>query len=397
MAINSVSISKKATLLAASSLTVMSGATIAPALPSIEAAFGKGEQTAFWVGMLLTIPALAIALMAPAMGWVLDRFGRKPVMIAGLVLYTVAGGSGLVLKTLPALIAGRFLLGVAVAGIMTSSTTLIGDYFSGEGRSNFMGLQASFMAAGGIAFPLTGGFLADMHWRAPFAVYLAAAAILPGAIWALKEPRDHDGHTWVEEMDPNAPVPFAKAGVIYLTALAVMAIFYMVPVKLAYYIEDSLGLTASAAGGMIAIMSVGSSLSASQYGKIKRRLGYVGTIGLAFTIIGGAYVMMGSVGTVALVCVAMFLIGPGIGVVMPNLNTWTVTILPKRVRGRGVGVLSTCIFLGQFLALPTAAVLLAASGGLGPMYAAAGVIAMVVGAGFWVASTRYREGRVTKA
>ena len=76
----------RGTLLAVSTLTVMSGAVIAPALPAMEAYFAEVAHAALLTRLVLTLPGLAIALSAPVAGWVPDRWGRKRLLVAAIVL-----------------------------------------------------------------------------------------------------------------------------------------------------------------------------------------------------------------------------------------------------------------------------------------------------------------------
>ncbi|MEL6527253.1 MAG: MFS transporter, partial [Chloroflexota bacterium] len=69
------------TLLAAGTLTVMASATISPALPAITEAFADTPNIDLLVSLLLTIPALFIALGAPLAGVIVDRFGRKRLLV----------------------------------------------------------------------------------------------------------------------------------------------------------------------------------------------------------------------------------------------------------------------------------------------------------------------------
>jgi len=65
--------------------------------------------------------------------------------------------------------------------LQSDRTTLIADYYTGQKRANFMGLQGAFMGLGGVGFLSVGGFIADLNWRFPFLIYLSAWAIC-GAI-----------------------------------------------------------------------------------------------------------------------------------------------------------------------------------------------------------------------
>jgi MFS family permease len=98
----------RGTLLAVSSLTVMAGATISPSLPAIQAHFADVPAVDVLVRLVLTLPALFIALGAPLAGVLVDRWGRKPLLVVCVLLYAAAGASGVYLDALtPILIGGR--------------------------------------------------------------------------------------------------------------------------------------------------------------------------------------------------------------------------------------------------------------------------------------------------
>jgi MFS family permease len=166
------SLSTKATLLLVSTLTVMAGATIAPSLPKMQEHFDSVANSEYLVRLALTMPAFFIALGAPFVGMLIDRLGRKPLLLIALILYGLAGSSGLILNDLGSILVGRAFLGISVGGIMTTATTLVADYYLGTARAQFLGLQSAFMGLGGVFFLSLGGFIADFNWRYPFAIYL---------------------------------------------------------------------------------------------------------------------------------------------------------------------------------------------------------------------------------
>ncbi len=130
------------TLLAASTLTVMAPTIVAPALPSIAREFAGVARADLLVPLVLTLPALVIALTASGAGALVDRIGRR-VLLGGILLYGLAGGTGWFVSSLPALLAGRVGLGLAIAAALTAVTTLIGDLYGGRARSRMLARQAA--------------------------------------------------------------------------------------------------------------------------------------------------------------------------------------------------------------------------------------------------------------
>ncbi|WP_444911489.1 MFS transporter [Microbulbifer sp. PAAF003] len=176
------------TLLCLAALTIMSGATVAPSLPALQQYFSGTPNSDLWSRLVVTLPALSIALCAPLAGWIADRHGRLQLLKAALVLYGLSGLLALFQDNLAGILTSRLLLGVAVAGTMTSVTALVGDYFSREQRLTYLSQQSTFISIGGVVFLTLGGLLASLHWRAPFAIYLLALLLVPAVKIFLWEP-----------------------------------------------------------------------------------------------------------------------------------------------------------------------------------------------------------------
>lgn len=163
--------SRAVALLMAATLTVMANATISPALPGLQQLFADDPHSALLTRLLVTAPSLSIALLAPLVGLAVDRIGRRVLLLAGIILFVVAGSAGLYLPNLPAIFLSRIALGIAVAFIMTAQTVLVGDYFAGEARSALTGLQISARNFGGLVFILLAGLAAAVSPRWAFGVY----------------------------------------------------------------------------------------------------------------------------------------------------------------------------------------------------------------------------------
>jgi MFS family permease len=381
---------KKAALLATSSLTVMSGATIAPSLPQIKAHFAGADHLDLLVSLVLTAPALVIALTAGPAGWLVDRVGRLVVLVFGLVLFAAAGSSGLWVDSLPALVVGRAFLGLAVAFVMTPSTTLIADYFQGPQRQGFMGVQSAFMSLGGVAFLICGGLLADWHWRGPFAVYLVALPVLAGALfWLDEKPRDPvQGEAVV-----RPPTHWQPIVSLYLVGFVGMALFYLVPVRLPFHLTNLTGASPTLVGLAMGVSTVFAGLTSLNYRRLRRVLDYRQTFAASFLLQGMGYMSIGVAGGYAGVLVGLAVMGTGFGMMMPNLNVWLADKAPEWIRGRVFGGLTSAVFLGQFSS-PIITMPLVEYGGLaGPLgvYAVAGGVTVTLGIAF--AGVAWRHGR----
>lgn len=379
-----------ATLLAASSLTVLSGAIVAPALPAMRAHFAEVEQAGFWVRLVLTLPALAIALAAPLAGYAVDRWGRRRLLAGAMLLYAAAGSSGLVLDRIGAILAGRAVLGTAVAMVMTASTALLADYYRGPERARFMGLQAGSMAFGGMIFLLAGGALADLSWRGPFAVYLLALLILPGVL-ALREP---DRHAPVGDAG-GAPLPAsAPRGLLaglYATGLLGMVAFYLTPTQIPFLVEQRVGAGALWSGAALAASTATGAVASLRYGRLRARLSHLAILGLTFAGMGAGYLVVGAASGYAAVVAGLGVVGLGMGLMMPNLNVWLTGAVPDAVRGRALGGLTTAVFLGQFLS-PVASQPVAVGAGLEALFTGAGALSLALGALLLAATRLPRRG-----
>jgi MFS family permease len=166
----------------------MEGAVISPVIQKIAENFISNPNAEFLSRLLFTIPALSFAISAFFIGYIIDKLGRKPVLIVSLVLYIIFGSSGFYLNNIYAILCSRALLGISAAGVTNTVLTLIGDYYTGKKRNRVVGFQAAFTSFGGVTYLLLGGALGGIQWNYPFLIYLIPVLFLPLALVFLPEP-----------------------------------------------------------------------------------------------------------------------------------------------------------------------------------------------------------------
>lgn len=333
----------QATLLLASTLTVMAGATIAPSLPQMARVFSNTPNAEFLSKLILTIPALFIAVCSPLAGRIIDRLGRLRLLFMALIIYAIGGVSGYFLNDLYHILVGRALLGIAVAGIMTVAVTLIGDYFEGRSRERFMGIQAASMSFGGMIFVGTGGFLADISWRSPFLIYGFSIIVLLLASRYLYEP---DRETAAPSLLPDKLPPILL--LVYTVAFVGMILFYMLPVQIPFLLNE-IGVTKNALAGLaIVVATFGSTISSLSYHRLKNRFSFATILAVLFFLMAIGFLVISSAQQYSTVIIGMIISGFGLGLMMPNLNIWLLSVTPPKIRGTAVGILTMSLFLGQF-------------------------------------------------
>ncbi len=153
---------------------------LVPALPVLASTFGRDISIA---QMTVSLYMVGIACSQIIMGPLSDRFGRRPVLLAGLGLMVAASAGCIFAETLPQLIAARFLQALGGATGMVVSRAIIRDLYSRDRISAMISLVIAVMMIAQMLSPLTGGLLETAFgWRAIFYVITAASLIIAVAI-----------------------------------------------------------------------------------------------------------------------------------------------------------------------------------------------------------------------
>lgn len=160
-----------------SSLAFIDGSVVNVALPAIQRDLGAGAAGTQWVmnAYLLVLGALVLIGGASA-----DRFGRRRVFVAGVVVFTAASILCGLANGTATLVAARALQGVGAALLVPASLALLGATFPEGERARAIGAWAGYGALAMAVGPMLGGFLTDhVSWRAIFYlnVPLAVAAV----------------------------------------------------------------------------------------------------------------------------------------------------------------------------------------------------------------------------
>ncbi len=117
-------------------LPILAIVALAPTLPTLIGHFNDVPNAPTLVSLLLVVPALCIELFGGVAGWLTDRFGRRILMLGAMLLYGLAGLAPFAVQSYQAVLAGRVMLGIAEAFILTIGNALLADYFAKEEQPN---------------------------------------------------------------------------------------------------------------------------------------------------------------------------------------------------------------------------------------------------------------------
>ncbi|MBX3564870.1 MAG: MFS transporter [Sphingomonas sp.] len=162
----------------ASSLAFIDGSVTNVALPAIGKDLRATPAELQWTINAYLLPLSALLLIGGAAG---DHFGRKKLLIGGIVLFTAASLACALAGDLTLLLIARAVQGVGAAILLPNSLATLGHGFTGEERGKAIGTWAAAGAIAGAVGPPLGGWLVDaIGWRSIFLVNLPLAAIAVG-------------------------------------------------------------------------------------------------------------------------------------------------------------------------------------------------------------------------
>lgn len=178
----------------------------APILPELGEALAT---TPLLINLSISIFTFVLAFMQIVYGPLVDRSGRRRILLMGLAVYVGASLGCFLAPNIELLLVFRALQAVGIAAGAVVAVTVIGDRFEGAERGRAMGSFQMMVALGPVVGPVVGGFIGehlDFHY-----VFLLLAAV--GALVLLANAR------WLQETRPAESTPRAFHPAEYLDVL----------------------------------------------------------------------------------------------------------------------------------------------------------------------------------
>ncbi|MEX0846940.1 MAG: multidrug effflux MFS transporter [Ilumatobacteraceae bacterium] len=329
-----------------------------PAFPDIRAEYGMAGDSS-QVGWIVTSFFLGLAVGPWLYGPLSDRYGRRPLLFAGLVLYVIAAGAAVVAPSFGWVIAARFVWGLGAAAPRSLSVAMIRDRYEGDAMARLMSMiMAVFLLIPIVAPSLGAALNLVLPWRVVF--------VLPGFIalglmvWARRlpetlPPERRRPFTWASVADASRQVVTHRQTVCF--TLAVMFLFGVMTAYLAgseLIVEDVYGYGSwfPVFFGVIAVLLAASSLNNA---RLVERLGITVLVRrLAVLAVGSAVFLMaisllsGGRPPFWLFSIGIAAVVPLVQGLVPSCNTAAMTPLPH-VAGTASAIIGTVTVAGGAL------------------------------------------------
>lgn len=327
---------------------ILNNTLVTPVIPDILEELGEASARS---GLLVASGSIAGVVVAPVVGILADRYGRRVILTSCLAIFGVFGGLAALAPTFEILLLARFLQGVGSAGLINLAVVLIGDHWSGSDRTRLIGRNTAVLTVGLAAMPLLSGTVTELAgWRAAFGIYTVALVTAGVAWWVLDRGRPVESPRKVIEQARDAafvlrrPLLMATIGAGFLVFVVIFGLFLTV---LPVHLDQEFGMGAGARGLFISLPAVTSTLAAFNLARITslvsaRTIVVLSAIGLML-----AFVTIGLAGAVILLVVAALIYGASEGALIPMLQDLNIAAAPEEHRASVIAVWVSFARLGQ--------------------------------------------------
>ncbi|MGH8916074.1 MAG: MFS transporter [Acidimicrobiia bacterium] len=383
--------------IAAGALGTLGFSVTAPLLPDLADALAVSRGSIGLVQAAVSVPGVLLSIV---IGYLADRFGRRRVVLASLMIFSTFGLAGFWARSFWGLVAVRLIQGAGTSGILGLGIVLVGDLFEGPARTRAMGFNLSGTMLANLTGPIVAGVVGQGGVFRPFLLFVIG---YPLALWATRMPVEQ-----VREVE--SPLSHADealgtlrrgrhlvdyVGVLVATVGVTVVMHGLGFTTVPLFLDGEFGIGSSGRGLVIAAFQVGVVLAAIQIGRLRSRHGGSRLVGAAFSMIGLGMAVTGLARHWAVVPVGLALAGFGFGLFVPQVQDRAATLGGPVYRGLTVLTWVTFVRLAQVIGPPTGSW---SAESLGPR-ATFGIAAlvMILAAVLWRPIRRRAKGKPVSA
>jgi MFS transporter, ACDE family, multidrug resistance protein len=325
---------------------VMGVASIAPAFPLMMEYFGLDKPH---VGLLVSVFTVPGIVLAPFMGVLADRIGRKAILVPSLFLFGFAGFTCMFTHKFETLLLFRLLQGIGASSLGMLNVTIIGDLYEGNRRATAMGYNASALSLGTASYPAIGGSLAILGWNFPFVLPLLAIPFGIVLVYSLNNPEPKEKHK-LRQYGKNVWRVINQRSVWGLLIMNILVFFLIYGAYITYLpslLKDRLMANPFHIGITMSVMSLTTAATSSQIGRISKKYSSRNILltGVSFYII--AMILLAKAISWMTIIPPLLIFGLGQGLFLPTAQTMLVGFAPLKERAAFMSLNSMVLRIGQ--------------------------------------------------
>lgn len=361
-------------------LPMLAIVAMGPAVPTLIAHFANDPDARAQVPALIGAPGLTMAILAPFSGLLVDKFGRRQLLLVATAFYAVFGTVPLFLETLDQIYVSRLLLGISEAVILTVVNTLIADYWDDKGRKNWLFLQSLVGPVFGGLVGLSVGEASKLQWNAVFFVYLAAIPIWAAMMVWLFEPKKGGAEVQsAEQALPATAFPWRSAALTALVTFFAAMLYYVFIINGALAFAE-VGVTEPDRYAQLIVVPTLFFLAGAILFRILANRSYALQLGVFFALLGAGLAAIGLAETPNAMAAGVIVQQTAAGMAVPTLLAWTHSKFDFAHRGRAMGIWTAAFFLAQSQSPRLVHVLDQSTGSMQGAFLTAGIVGVVAGA-----------------
>jgi len=316
--------------------------------PEILRTFGESENLA---GLLIAAGSVPGIVVAPFIGFLADRFGRKKVLIPCLVIY---GVFGLLVGLSPSLswfLLLRIFQGLGSAGLINLVVVIISDNWGSLERARLIGQNAAAITISVAIYPVAGGGITDLiGWRWNFLAFLLPLIV---AFFISRKLDDHQPglDVSVREQISGAFKVVRKPAIatnLVIGTIVFMSIFGLLLSLLPVHLDREYGLTPTERGLIASTPAILAALAALTVARVRKRV-QGGIIIYASLLIWGISFLLMGFGSLPLLVIGTIAYGFSEGLMIPTLQDLIAENAPDQLRGALLAIWTGAGRLGQTL------------------------------------------------
>lgn len=262
-----------ALLCVASFSVVFNNLIIAPILPDISEDLRVRVSI---VGLLVTAYAVVGGIAAVFSGPFIDRLGRKPVVVAGMSVLTVATILSAIAPSFAFLLAARAMAGLGVACLTPAVFAAVGDYFSYEERGRAMSWVVTANTSASIFGVPAGAVISGvLSWRWTFVLLTVLLGVFTWLIFfRLPEDAPRTAEQSSAGMRNVLIVARTKSTMMAILSNFIATSYWFVfATYMGAYFYDEFGLAKWALGALTMVMGIGVLIGSNVGGRLSDRIG----------------------------------------------------------------------------------------------------------------------------